>query len=489
MLVITAWILVIYRMVGGAAYHDAQELEELFPWAVHKALSINEQWMGIYMQGKKIGYSHLRTDKHEDGYLIVNQSLMQMQLFGTYQQVRIISKTWTDDRYRLRKFAFWLRSPLSVFQAEGQVAKDKLKIQWRVGKQRVKTNVPYRPAMLSSVLRPYIAAQKPPPGKKIRTLLFDPQTRSYTRTLIIVEEYEDIEIKGQKIKALRLRQHYQGLDLLAWIDEKGEILKESSPGGMMLLRESAQEAPLGIEKGFDMIRATRIELKGSITAPLTRNKLSLHIDNINLRSFPELNRGRQQLQGNVLTILKENLEDLKPLPLAPTTQTSAQDKLSSPKRTQALIATPLIQSDHPQIIDKARKLTAKAPDHLSAILAVHYWVYNSIRKQSVVGIPSAIETLTQRVGDCNEHATLVAALGRAAGIPCEIVTGIAYLNGHFYFHAWNECEISPQQWISFDSTWGQFPSDVTHIVFARGGLEQQLALLQLLGKLKLSIEN
>ncbi len=526
--VVGAWVFVMFRLASGPSHAGTKDIEELYPWAVQKPLSIGNEWAGIYMVGKKIGYSHTRTEKQKDGFRISNRSLMKMQLFGSFQKVTVISRVQTDKKYRLRQFVFKLLSPLSTFQVHGKVVGAHLRVRWRVGERNIRTRLPYRPSMLSSVLRPYIAAQKPPPGKKLKAVLFDPQSRSYINTVITVEKYVQIRIKKKLVRALRLRQQYRGMTLLAWIDQDGKILKEQAPGGMVLLRESAQEAPKGIEEGFDLIRATRIGLVGRISSPTTRKKLRLRIEKVTFKSFPVLRLGRQSLAiaTRELTVRKEepaswpkqpfSLAVALQKPLLPkstsqpsprSTSRSTKSFLRSPtrkrrslrkkrhdmvleyRRKEALKETPLIQSKHPNIRKQASKILVTSSDRLGAIRAISRWVHGALRKQSVVGIPSALDTLKKRVGDCNEHATLLAALARSVSIPCDIVTGVAYQRGHFYFHAWNECEASPGHWLSLDATWNQFPSDVTHIVFARGGLKKQLALLQLLGQLRIKVLN
>ena len=88
-------------------------------------------------------------------------------------------------------------------------------------------------------------------------------------------------------------------------------------------------------------------------------------------------------------------------------------------------------------------------------------------------------------GDCNEHAVLLAALARAAGIPAEVEAGLVYLRGRFYYHAWNVLYIG--KWVTADAVLGQMPADATHIRFVRGSTERQADLLGLMGRLRLEI--
>ncbi|HLA05300.1 MAG TPA: hypothetical protein VJZ16_04875, partial [Syntrophales bacterium] len=42
-------------------------------------------------------------------------------------------------------------------------------------------------------------------------------------------------------------------------------------------------------------------------------------------------------------------------------------------------------------------------------------------------------------------------------------------------------------WITADAVLGQMPADVTHIRFVRGGVERQMDLLGLIGRLRIEI--
>ena len=103
-----------------------------------------------------------------------------------------------------------------------------------------------------------------------------------------------------------------------------------------------------------------------------------------------------------------------------------------------------------------------------------------------MSIPDAVTTLHTRVGDCNEHAALFAALSRSVSIPARIAAGVTYHDGKFYYHAWNEICIDGK-WISLDTTSNQFPADLTHIKFVEGETIEQVKIGALLGTLTIEI--
>ncbi|MEI6316022.1 MAG: transglutaminase-like domain-containing protein, partial [Syntrophus sp. (in: bacteria)] len=116
------------------------------------------------------------------------------------------------------------------------------------------------------------------------------------------------------------------------------------------------------------------------------------------------------------------------------------------------------------------------------------WVFKNIEKRPVLSVSNAVETLNNRAGDCTEHAVLVAALARAAGIPTLIETGLVYQRGRFYYHAWNAFWLdSWGGWVTADAVMNQLPADVTHLRFVRGEVDKQLDLLGVVGKIKLQV--
>ncbi len=105
----------------------------------------------------------------------------------------------------------------------------------------------------------------------------------------------------------------------------------------------------------------------------------------------------------------------------------------------------------------------------------------------MISIPSALEVLEQRRGDCNEHTVLFTALARAAGLPTRIAIGIVWsdeLEG-FYYHAWPEVHLG--DWIWMDPTLGQPVADATHIKLLNGGIASWPSLLPYLGRLEVEV--
>ena len=156
-----------------------------------------------------------------------------------------------------------------------------------------------------------------------------------------------------------------------------------------------------------------------------------------------------------------------------------------PELSLYLKPTILIQSQDPEIKKLAQRLVQGKKSDWDKALALEKWVFENLEKSMTVSLPSAVEVLQSRRGDCNEHATLFAALARAAGLPCKISLGVVYLDGKFYYHAWNSVYCG--QWIELDPTFGQAPADAARLRLVEGDLSQQTRLLSAFGNLKIEI--
>ena len=76
-------------------------------------------------------------------------------------------------------------------------------------------------------------------------------------------------------------------------------------------------------------------------------------------------------------------------------------------------------------------------------------------------------------------------MARSIGVPTKVVLGLVYLEGRFYYHAWNEVYLG--SWVPVDSTFGQIPADATHIKLLEGDISKSPEILRVVGKLNLEI--
>ena len=155
----------------------------------------------------------------------------------------------------------------------------------------------------------------------------------------------------------------------------------------------------------------------------------------------------------------------------------------------ALKPTAWLQSDAPQlkaIADPVAKLHISDTAKMQMLLdrARPY-----LSKIDFTGHYSALETLSRRSGDCTEASVLLAALGRAAGVPTRVANGLVYSRESYHGianawmpHSWT-LAFADGRWRSFDLALDNF--DSTHIALTVGDGDEQsvLSAAQLAGLL------
>jgi len=292
-----------------------------------------------------------------------------------------------------------------------------------------------------------------------------------------VQEREKITIMGKQQKTLRIALAYKGAEQLAWIDTEGTILREQGILGIILEKTSRQDAINGlpIQPSQDLTEAASIPANIPITDPADLEQLRLKIIGTDTYAGA-LHGGRQVFHAPVLTITKESI------PVHPSEHALA---VTPADVTRFLEPSPFIQSDHVAIRRLAGQLVQPDDSPLDKARKLITWMQDHIEKRPVISLPDALATLTNRAGDCNEHAVLFAALARAAGIPTKIEAGLTFLRQRFFYHAWNSIYVG--QWMTVDALFDQVPADVTHIRLASGMQEDQLDILSLIGNLKIQI--
>jgi hypothetical protein len=439
-----------------------------------EGVKTGDDWFGIYQEGRKIGFSHTQTSAEGDAYHITEETEMDILALERLQHVRTIISAYTSADFQLKYFDFTLDAAASSMRIKGAVVKRKLVLDITTGGEARKEQIRLaEPIYLTPNLRPALVLLGLEPGKRYRFPLFNPATMSMQDAIITVEAKETIKVGDKDQPIYKLKESVGGLEATAWITQEGETIKEESPLGYSLLKETMAEAKRLDKRGpaVDIVSLVRIGSQPIENSSQVRY-LKARLENVPLDGF-DLSGGRQTWADGTVEVRSADAPSSFSLPYA------------LPDRAAELRPTALIQSDDPAIRKEAARIVDNERDARAAARKITEWVYVSLVKQPVISIPSAIEVLKQRTGDCNEHTTLFTALARAAGIPTRMAAGIVYMKNGFYYHAWPEVWLGG--WVAVDPTFDQFPADATHIRFVVGDLAKQAEILKLVGRLKVDV--
>ncbi len=309
-------------------------------------------------------------------------------------------------------------------------------------------------------------------------MVVDPASLGQKEVSITLLGEESLTIMGKSQRARKVSIDLMGMKQVAWVGSDGTVLREEGILGIVLEKVTRQQAQAGLEGAVssDLTEIAAIPASRPIEDPEGLKILKLRLDDLPANPF-FLDGGRQAYRSGLMTIRRESL--LHP---------SAFQGLNSEDLSRFLKPTHFIQSDHPLIRGKLQEIVAPGDTAEMKARKIVAWIYRNLEKRPVLSVPNALETLATRVGDCNEHAVLLAAFARAAGIPAEMEAGVVYLRGRFYYHAWNVLHLREGGgWVTADAVLGQMPADVTHVRFIRGSSDHQLDLLGLIGRVKIEV--
>jgi transglutaminase-like putative cysteine protease len=442
------------------------------------------QWRGVYYRGEKIGFTVSQVQATDEGFELQEDGRLQFSLLGANTAAVLKTSATVDRAFALQSFDFSLDPGTGPMSIKGRL--DGLRLSLEIGSASgSRTEIRQlaeAPALMLSLGR-RLASEGLVAGTTRQWVVFDPATMKNAPVSIAIGGREVVTAGNRRpFPAFKVHMAFSGVTTTAWITDTGEIVREESPMGLITVLESQEQATalaVNSRMRMDMLEASSIVpqylTKQRITESRDVMKLRVRVAGADLSS-PDLQGVGQSVDGDVI-----ELTDARQLPAA--AAPPDLDRFRGPE--------PFIESDAPEIRAEAEKMVAGVTGVRARAERLTREVNSLLEKKPTVSLPSALEVLRTKVGDCNEHTALFVALARSLGIPARISVGLAYVRGAFYYHAWPEVYIDEGSgrglWLPVDPTFNQFPADATHVRLARGGLDQQAAILPLIGKTEMFV--
>lgn len=500
--VLAAWVVVIGQHVRREYF--APELERLAEAAL--ALNPGTRFYSLTMGDRAVGLATSALDTVPEGFRLNDYMSLELPALGQTGTAVARTRVDLDPSLRMLGFSFSLESDVGRFEAEGTVRGDTL-LEVDITSQGSRQSISYRMAdspVFSAVVPIRVAmGGHLEVGNSVRMPVFDPSTlasraveiRVLEHDTLVVPDSVSIDAGGRwepaswdTVPAWRIAEVFGGVSVESWVDEDGRVLRAESPLGFAmetteyeLSSQALADARSGgaAEIDQDVILATAIQSNVDLSDAESFDELRFVLSGVDLSGF-DLDGGRQTLVGDTLVVRREDPSALDPGFGLPYPRMDLRE---------ALAPEPLIQSDDARIIEMAEQLTVRraswSPDPRSVARELTNGVYSMLEKTITFSVPSAVQVLESRQGDCNEHTVLFVALARALGLPARTAVGLVFVNGAFFYHAWPEVWLG--EWTAVDPTFGQYPADASHIRFKVGGLAQQVELVRLIGRLNIEV--
>lgn len=479
MLAVIAW-LVTMAMLVNRTYLQASPANLATDLARYGATA---QWRGVYYRGEKIGFTVSQVERTDDGFELSEDGRLQFSLLGATTAAVLRTTARVDRNFALKTFEFSLDPGTGPTTVRGRL--DGLRLALDIvsasGTRSETRELEAPPALMLSMGR-RLASEGLVAGARHEWLIFDPATMKNAPVQLAIGERGVVNAGGRPIPAFRVDLAFAGITTTAWITDTGEIVREESPMGLISVRETQDQATVLAVTGMmqaDMLAASAVvpsmPRKSFIAEPRDVTRLRMRVDNADLAGA-DLQGVGQSVTGNIV-----ELSDARGLTAGP----------ADPDLAPYLRPEPFIESDAPEIKAEAERMVRGVSGVRAQAERLVREVNQLVEKKPTVSLPSALEVLRTKVGDCNEHTVLYVAMARALGIPARINVGLVYVRGAFYYHAWPEVYLDEGRgrglWLPVDPTFDQFPADATHVRLARGGLDKQSAILPLIGRVKMAV--
>ncbi|HNZ54072.1 MAG TPA: transglutaminase-like domain-containing protein [bacterium] len=278
---------------------------------------------------------------------------------------------------------------------------------------------------------------------------------------------------------LKVTVNYDGVPLSFFLDKDLVVRSDLQNGLISYKLDGYLKSPQTLPEqsgNADILVNTSISNKGiSVKNPRSATKMNFTVSGDNIAEIPDT---CFQKKGNSKTVTVDN-------------NSKFCATLPVPQDTQGNIFE---DSGNPKIAAAAQKVIKGSPDKNEMIKRMVNFVFRHIKNKNYShGNLSAGEVLENRSGDCTEHATLLSALLKSAGIPVKMAYGVVLDDkGGFMFHNWNEV-YGDNGWMSVDATFGAVKADAARILLIYGGSDSSsreqvsLAVLKFLGSLEISV--
>jgi transglutaminase-like putative cysteine protease len=456
-------------------------------------------YYGVMQGNRQVGFAQSQVDTTRDAITVADFFVADLPVGGKARRTSARMNATLSRALRVRAFDIAINAEGPPLRAGGHVEGDSVLVfaLSMAGEKPDTQRLPLRGPVLLPQLVPLAVALtgSPKVGKRYVMPVFDPISMTakdveldvHAESSFVVDDSavfdqatwrwhgtQPATIRGWQVVAQNSATVFSG-----WIDAQGQIIETTQLGlvlrrlpYLVALENWKADSRGSVSEDRDILETTAIAADKQMASRI--DALKVRLSGVSLEGF-DIAGQQQTLIGDTLIIRR-----------APDNALAVADKLPYPMRDmENSRAEPMLQTRDPEILALAQRLAGSERDARIVAERLNRWVYDSIGHRITVGVPNALQVLRSRTGDCNEHTQLFVALARAIGLPARIASGLAYVDGKFYYHAWPEVLLN--DWVAVDPTFGQFPADAAHLRFIVGGLGRQTELLRLMGNLEIDV--
>jgi hypothetical protein len=423
-----------------------------------------DRWYALLLQGQPVGFAHVVMREAEGQ--VVTRTMTQLTIRRGQAQVRLeMENTFTEtaggqpiEAESRQKMGAMSTQMTMRFEAGGvRVFQGEVKAG-EAGVLTALTGVDASEPWLTPGAAARLSEAKFAQGvKSFRYRTLDPALGpKVIEVTWEVLEPTVVEVLGKSVPAVAcavgVKVDAQAGPILSrqYVDAKGEMLRQTMalmPGMELDMVMAEEELAKAQVNPPDVLAQMLVKPAGVIAHPRRAMRAEYAVTIAEAEgaavTLPSLGAQRAQRGAEGWTVTVD-LKDRTRRDVRPPTDAERQ-------------ASATVDSNDPMIRQLAQEAIATLPpegrdDPVKRAAALRSFVHRHItRKDLSIGFATASEVARTRQGDCTEHAVLLAAMLRAAGMPSRVVTGLIYVDDWggqrdiFGYHMWTQAWLPPPE--------------------------------------------
>ncbi len=424
--------------------------------AAVQAAWAEESWLGLYLQGAKVGWT--RTERlpgsEAGGRRTISETRMETQLLGQTMVTTIQSESETNAQGMLLSYTFQMLSQGRELSVSAKKMGALLRATSRAGGEESVREIAIPAGVV--VIEDPLEAVDLALGKPQKATVFDPLSLSLVEVEITPRATEKLE--GQDVQVLRIEDPRGPLTVYS--RPNGDVIRIDGPLGLQMKPETKEKAMNMAGAGAsDLADASSIVPQGRV--PANASTVTYRVRG-SLKDMPQDGHQTVRREGSSFVVTTR--------PVGPKDAPGSLRLGEAGGMEKWTLPDIRVPSGQPEFRELALQYAGNAEMAMDAAERIRLGVYRRLRVNAGIGVMrDAQEVLSSGEGVCRDHAVLMAALLRSVGIPTRLVNGIVHQDGRFYYHAWVEAW-NGSAWIGFDSTRPAPRLTAGHIKTVQGGV-------------------
>ena len=457
-----------------------------------------DRWYEVYLGGAKVGYVSDIMQKDGDVIKSRNEFVMQIKRAGQSIEITVEHETKEKLSGELIDFSSETKMAGIPMLKKGRVEGKELIVyekQFITGKETKYTFDP-EGGMSWGLRKQVLENGFQEAGKTYELKVYSPDLgmKAPVKANISCLGEKMIQVGSEKILGyevdMELQSTFGSLKTKSWFDKDCVALRtDMNMGGMNI---SMIQVPKKKAKKMDAeVQELLLSSVVSLNAAVPKGD-----KNIFIMESVKGEWSAKLFEGNGQKIEKINDNSIRVI----VDQSLKKKKVEGETDLKPFLSSSVYLDTDDLLIKKLAKKgkgKAKTSQEIANKLTKFVFRYMT-NKNYEVGFATASEVARNKAGDCTEHSILLAALGRALGIPTRVVTGLVYADEFedqkdvLVYHMWTQFYID-DQWVNLDSALGLVKCPADRITFSVDSLEEDtiasvLPLMELINNLKVTVQ-